>query len=420
MNRRDFLITSAAVSTVSVNAMSAVAQTADTRAANDEKYWTGIKNQYEVTDDFINLEGGYYGIMSKPVMKSFIENNQYVNKISSYYARELYANDYDKLIKRLAKKLNVDEDELAITRNATEALQDLINGSNKLEEGDSVIYADLDYDSMQSEMEFLRTFRKVDVVKINLPESASYDNILNIYEKALNDNPRCKMLLLTHVSNRTGLIMPVKEITAMAKARGVDVILDAAHSWGQFDFNFPGLDIDFAGFILHKWMGVPIGLGIIYIRKNRLRDVDPSPSEDAQSSGIRMKVHTGTMNFASVMTVYNALDFHESIGIKNIEKRLRFLRNTWVNGVVGNDKVEILTPQDERMHAGMTSFHLKGVTSIEDNKKLMQTLLKKYKLFSAAKSGIDTGAYIRVTPGLYNSKSDMEKLAIALNGITSS
>lgn len=419
MNRRKFLQSSAALATVTMASSPLISYAQQLRNAEDENFWRIIQSQYDVTDDIINLEAGYWGIMSIPVTQEYIRQTHFVNQNSSYYARRHYRDDYNSIVKRLANKLGVQEDEIVLTRNATEALQSLINGYNKLEPGDSVIYADLDYGSMQSEMRYLKKYRQVDVVNINVPEPASYQNVIDAYEKALNDNPKCKMILLTHVSNRTGLITPVKEIAAMAKSRGVDVILDAAHSWGQFDFSFQDLGVDFAGFNLHKWIGVPLGVGMMYIRKNRVLDIDPLRGEaSTDNTEVRTRVHTGTMNFASVLTIPTALDFRENIGIKNIETRLRSLRNQWVDKVIDNNKVEILTPQDDRMYAAITSFRIKGRTSAEDNRDLMKTLTDKYGIFTVTANGINNGAGIRVSPSLYNSREDCDKLAAAINDIT--
>lgn len=419
MDRRDFLKSSAALATVSMAGLPLISFAQTARNPDDENFWRIIKDQYDVTGDITNLEAGYWGIMSIPVTQAYIQHTHFVNQNSSYYARRHYRDDYDGILKRLAEDLGVGEDELVLTRNATEALQSLINGYNKLEPGDSVIYADLDYGSMQSEMRYLETYRKVDVVKIDIPEPASYQNTIDAYEKALNENPKCKMMLLTHVSNRTGLITPVKEIAAMAKARGVDVLLDAAHSWGQFDFDFQDLGVDFVGFNLHKWIGVPLGVGMMYIRKNRVLDVDPLRGEASPDNDqVRTRVHTGTMNFAAVLTIPTALDFRDNIGQKNIEGRLRALRNQWVDQVIDNKNVEILTPQDERMYAAITSFRLKGKTSNEENRALMKTLTDKYGIFTVAISGISSGGGIRVSPSLYNSREDMDKLAAAINDIT--
>ncbi|MBT6330782.1 MAG: aminotransferase class V-fold PLP-dependent enzyme, partial [Kordiimonadaceae bacterium] len=391
----------------------------ETRNADDENFWKIIQHQYEVTDKVTNMEAGYWGIMSIPVTQAYIRNTHFINSHNTYYVRREYGGDYNKIIARIAKKLNVGEDELVLTRNATESLSSLISGYNKLSEGDTVIYADQDYGSMQAEMRYLKKYRGVNVVDIAVPEPASYQNMIDAYEKALNDHPKCKMILLTHVSNRTGIITPVKEITAMAKARGVDVILDAAHSWGQFDFDFQDLGVDFVGFNMHKWIGVPLGVGLMYIRKNRVLDIDPLRGEAGpENDDVRKRIHTGTVNFASVLTVPDALDFRENIGQKNIENRLRALRSQWVDQVRDNNKVEVLTPDDERMYAAITSFRLKGKTSYEDNAALMKTLHEKYKIFTVAIGGLANGGAIRVSPSLYNSRDDADKLAAAINDIT--
>lgn len=420
MDRRQFLTSSALLAGASMVATPMVSFANTSRAPDDEAFWKIIRNQYDVTDQITNMEAGYWGIMSIPVMQAYIRNTHFVNSNNTYYVRREYSDDYNKIIERIAKKLGVGADELVLTRNATEAMSSLINGYNKLEEGDTVIYADQDYGSMQSEMRYLRKYRGVDVIEIAAPEPASKQDMIDAYEKALNDHPKCKMILLTHVSNRTGIINPVKEITTMARSRGVDVLLDAAHSWGQFEFDFQDLGVDFVGFNMHKWIGVPLGVGLLYIRKNRVLDIDPIRGEAGpENNNVRTRIHTGTVNFASVLTVPDALDFRENIGQKNIEDRVRALRNQWVSQVRDNNMVEILTPDDEKMHAAITSFRIKGKTSYEDNAELMKTLHEKYGVFTVAIGGLANGGAIRVSPSLYNSREDADKLAAAINDITS-
>lgn len=421
MQRREFLISTATVTALSVANIPVISFAQVFRDATDENFWNIVRRQYDVTDKITNLEAGYWGIMSIPVTQAYIKNTHFVNQKSSYYVRRQYGDDYNKIIARLAAKLGVGEDELVLTRNASEALSSLINGYNKLSPGDTVIYADQDYGSMQSEMRYLKKYRGVDVVDITIPEPASYQAVIDAYKKALDDHPKCKMILLTHVSNRTGIITPVKEIAAMCKERGVDVILDAAHSWGQFEFDLQDLGVDFIGFNMHKWIGVPLGVGLLYIRKNRILDIDPLRGEAGQeNNNIRTRIHTGTVNFASVLTIPDALDFRENIGQKNIENRLRSLRNQWVNPVRNNDKVEVLTPDDERMYAGITSFRIKGKGSYQENADLMKLLHEKYGIFTVAIGGLANGGGIRVSPSLYNTREDMDKLAAAIKDITAS
>ncbi|WP_271567337.1 aminotransferase class V-fold PLP-dependent enzyme [Bradyrhizobium sp. CCBAU 11386] len=164
---------------------------------------------------------------------------------------------------KVAEAVGAAVEEIALTRGATEALQLLIGGYNKLRPGDVVLYADLDYDSIQYAMNALKARRGVDVVKFNVPEPATRQDVLDAYARALEVTPKTRILLRTHVSNRTGLVMPVAEIVGMAKAKGIDTIVDAAHSWGQLDFKVSELKADFVGFNLQKWIGAPLGVGFL-------------------------------------------------------------------------------------------------------------------------------------------------------------
>jgi selenocysteine lyase/cysteine desulfurase len=420
MDRRNFLCSTAAIAAFSLSGIPfSPLRAREAQSASDESFWQLVREQYDITNEITNLEAGYWGIMPIPTTEAFIRNTHFLNRNNTHYVRGAYAGDYNAIIRRLAIKLGVGEDELVLTRNATESLRSLIGGYNKLNPGDTVIYADTDYGTMQIEMRYLATSRKANVVKIVMPEPASYQDVIDAWENALDQNPNCKMILITHLSNRTGLISPAREITRMARARGVDVILDAAHSWGQFDFDFQELGVDFVGFNLHKWIAAPLGVGMMYIRKNRVLDIDPFHGEAApDNSDIRTRVHTGTMSFASVLTIPAALDFQENIGIENISGRLRFLRNQWVGAVRDNPRLEILTPDDERMHAGITSFRIKGITSDEENAAIVRLLNDKYGIFTVNIGGLAGGGAVRVSPALYNLADDAVRLGAALNEMT--
>ncbi|PZP24743.1 MAG: hypothetical protein DI613_16940 [Kocuria rhizophila] len=232
---------------------------------------------------------------------------------------------------RLAKAVGCSVDEIAITRGATEALQVMIGGYNKLKPGDAVAYADLDYDSMQYAMNWLKERRGVDVITTAIPEPATYQNVIDHYTKLLSDNPRIKLLLLTHISHRTGLKVPISEISRMAAERGVDTVVDAAHSWGHVDFDVKDLNSPFVGFNLHKWIGAPLGCGFLYIQKDRLGDIDRHfADEDFDADDVRSRIHTGTANSANYLSIPAALDFHHAVGAANKFARLQYLRDRWV------------------------------------------------------------------------------------------
>lgn len=390
--------------------------------AKNEAYWEQIASQYKVSPDFVNLENGYYGMMAKPVLEAYERNIEALNQTSSYFLRRDYdPKGQDAVRAQVAALAGVSPDEIAITRGATEALQNLIANYKLLSPGDTVMYADLDYPSMQYVMNHLKAQRGVNVATFNIPEPASKQAILDAYAKAMAANPKTRLLLLTHVSHRTGLVMPIADIANMARARNIDVIVDAAHSWGHLDFNIPDLQVDFAGFNLHKWMGAPLGVGFMYIRKERLQDIDLQyGDEDYPPNDIRSRVHSGTTNTANVMTVPTALALHAQIGGANKAARLRYLRDYWVSRVKKFNGVRILTPDDPSLYGAITSFRLEGKNSKADNLALANQLREQYKIFTVQRGGMASGDCVRVTPCLANRTADLDRLVAALKEISRS
>lgn len=396
-------------------ALPAAAQAAPAPRIDDEAYWRGIAAQYDVTREVIQLENGNWGMMARPVLAAYTEQLARVNRDTSYYTRRRFGADAMAVRDALATELGVPADEIAFTRNATEALKALILGYNRLQPGDAVLYADLDYDSMQDCMESLRVRRGVSVLRIVLPEPATRQALIDAYATAFDANPRLRMVLLTHLSHRTGLVLPVREIAALARTRGIDAIVDAAHSWGQLDMNLADLDCDFVGINCHKWLGAPLGVGAMHVRKTALSRIDRDPAEPADGRDtVSARVHPGTSDFAALLTVPAALDFQKAIGRSRRAARLRMLRDRWVAAVRPLRAIEVLTPDDAALHGGITSFRLRGVTDVKDNIALAARLLDRHRIFTVHRDGPAKGACVRVTPALFNSPADMDALARAL------
>ena len=388
------------------------------RIAQDEAYWSRVASHYRVTDAVVNLEAGYWGVMAASVHDTYVRHIERVNKDNSYYARRSYDADLRSIRDRVAAFLRVSPDEIAFTRSATESLQCLIGGYNRLKPGDGVLYADLDYPAMQNAMSWLQERRGARVVRIELPEPATHANVVSAYAEALERDPGVRLMLLTHVSNKTGLVIPVAEIAALARQRGVDAIVDAAHAIGQMNVSVPEMGADFVGFNLHKWIGAPLGVGVFYIRKDRLADVDRMMGDDeSPAASILSRVHTGTTNFATFLTIPAALDFHEAVGPAGKAARLRYLRDRWVSVVRSVPAIEVLTPDEPGMSAGITSFRLRGRTTRQDNERVVAELLTKHGIFTARRTGIAKGDCVRVTPALYIKPSDVDRLAAALKAI---
>ncbi len=383
-------------------------------AADD---WERIAREYDVTRDIIQLEHGNWGMMARPVLATYRAMVERVNRDTSYYARRNMVGDLEAARAAMATAMGVAVDEIMFTRNATEAMKALILQYNRLKPGDALLYADLDYDSMQASMDSLAARRGVRVIKIALPEPAAHQSLIDTYKAAFDANPAIKLILLTHVSHRTGLVLPVAEIAKMARQRGIDALVDAAHSVGQLDFRLPDLKADFVGFNLHKWVGAPLGVGALYIRRERIGAIDPDPAENPISPGIDSRVHTGTPDYAAQLTVPAALAFQAAIGAAPREARLRALRDRWVHSVRDLPKAQILTPEDPRFYGAISSFRLRGRTSHDDNLALAKALLDKHRIFTVHRDGLASGSCVRVTPALATRMSDMDALAAAIRSL---
>lgn len=363
------------------------------------------------------MEAGFFGMMSAPVLAAYHEHIDRVNRESSYFARNTYPALAGASRERAAAALGVSTGEFAFARNATEALQTLIGQYNRVESGDTVMYADLDYPAMQFAMNALAARRGAIVATLEIPEPATHAGILAAYTAALDAHPRTKLLLLTHANNKTGLIHPVRAIADLARARGVDTVVDAAHSFGQVPLALPDLGAPFIGVNLHKWVGAPVGVGALYIRRDALSRIDRAHGDDGSLESINSRIHTGTTDFAAVMTVPTALDFQDRIGVPRKAARLRYLRDSWVTPARAIRGVDILTPDDPALVGAITSFRIRGNGDRAANAALAQRLQEEFGIFTVARSGIAKGDCVRVTPALYNSPADAAKLVAALRVI---
>ncbi|MFZ6644094.1 aminotransferase class V-fold PLP-dependent enzyme [Undibacterium sp. TJN25] len=387
--------------------------------AQNRQYWASVAAQYDMDDRVVLLDNGFWGSMARPVLEAYQDHTAKVNRGNSWYARTDFPGDYKAALQRTAAALGVSPDEIVFTRGATEALQALISGYRHLGSGDTVLYADVDYDSMIDAMRWLKQRRGVDVATINLPEPATHESVIACYAKALDQHPRLKLLLLTHVNHRNGMVLPVAQIASMARARGVDVIVDTAHGFGQLDMRIPDLQADFVGINLHKWIGAPVGVGAVYIKRGRVQDIDPYMGQP-ESNSIYPRVHTGTANFAAFMTLPLALELHGQVGVANKQARLRLLRNRWVEPARKIAGIEILASSDPQLTSAIASFRLKGRTSLAENIALSKRLLEEHGIFTVYRDGLASGSCVRVTPSVFTPESDMDKLVVALHKIAAS
>lgn len=384
--------------------------------AADADYWQAVADLYDITDEVAMLDNGYWGSMARPVLEAYERHTADVNRGNAYYGRVRFPAGYEAARTRTAQALGVERDEIVFTRGATEALLALIGGYNKLRPGDAVLCADVDYDNMIKAVHWLRERRGVDVVAIDLPEPATHESLIDCYARAMERNPRLRMMLLTHVNHRNGMVLPVAEISRMARERGIDAIVDTAHGFGQLDMRIPDLQADFAGINLHKWIGAPVGVGAVYIRRGRVADIDPYMGEQA-GDDIRTRVHTGTVNFAAYLALPVALDLHQRIGVANKQARLHRLRNRWVEAARGIEGIQVLASDDPRLTSAIASFRLAGRASVDENIALSRLLLREHRVFTVMRDGLASGACVRVTPSIFTSEEQVDRLVAALRQV---
>lgn len=385
----------------------------DEGAPNDEKYWKRIaRKYYKVTPDYINLENGYFGVQSKPVLEAFLKNSARVNSELARFARKVYPELSASVKKTLAAFLQVSDEEIIITRNATEALNIAIQGY-PFQPGDEVLINQLDYFSM---IETFRLLEKRGKIKVNafemplLPQND--DEIVDQYRKYITD--KTKVILLTHVSNINGLIVPVKKITALAKAAGIDTITDSAHALGHISFSLPELGSDFVGMNLHKWIGNPIGAGVLYIKKERIPEMNVFFGDfTAAENNISKLAHFGTTPFAVSMTIPDSIAFHQLMGIQKITNRVHYLKSIWVNEFRQHPAVELVTPPSQELSCAIASFRIKN----KNNTEVANYLMQQHGIMTVARTLGKEGC-IRVTPSVYNSVEDLKKLVMGIKSLS--
>ncbi|AZF38947.1 Isopenicillin N epimerase [Pseudomonas sp. R4-39-08] len=387
------------------------------RNANNESHWQAIAQRYELEPGPINLENGYFGRMSRAVQAQYLEHVAFINRSNSVYVRQRFEQGENLEIRRqLAALIDADPDSVAFTRNATEALQSLIRNYNRLQPGDQVLISDLEYDTVKGAMRWLAGVRGVEVIEISHAHPASFDSLVQIYRDTFIQYPRLKLMALTHVTHRTGLVMPVAAIAKAAREQDIDVILDGAHALGQIDFNLAELGIQFAGFNLHKWIGAPLTLGFLYIAPERLADIDPDMGEfHYPATDVRARTSYSTPNFPALMSLPLVFEEHRQLGGAAAKgARVNYLRNRWVNQVRTVPGIEVLTPDDPRLYCGITAFKFVG----RDQQVMVDRLLNDYGLFTTTRTGSAFGTCIRVTPGLVTSAQDIGMLVNAITELS--
>lgn len=386
-----------------------VAHRAPQELARDDDFWDGIRRGYAVTPDFIQLENGYFSLASSDVLEQYITHIRHINAVSSYYMRTAQVADKLASRKDVARLLGASVDEVIITRNTTESIDTVINGFD-WHAGDEAIMAVHDYGSLIDMFKLQARRHGVVNTFVTVPlHPLSDDEIVRVYERAITPNTR--VIMMCHMINITGQILPVRKVVEMAYRQNVQVMVDGAHAFAQLDFKIEDLGgVDYYASSLHKWLGTPLGAGLLYVRKDRIAGLWQMFGDASFADGDISKLnHTGTHPVATDLAIQDAVRFHDSIGIARKSARLRYLQRYWTDQVRGNANIVVNTPVQPERSCAIANVGVRGMTPGD----LAKTLLDKYRIFTVAinSNGV---AGVRVTPHVFTTTQELDAFVKAL------
>lgn len=378
--------------------------------ATEEDFWYYIQQSFTVSPGLINLNNGGVSPAPKSVQDAMKRYYDLSNEAPSYYMWRVLDMGREPLRKNLAKLAGCSSEEIAINRNSSEGLETIIFGM-QLKAGDEVVAAKQDYPNMINayKQREQRDGIKVAWINLELP-SENEDYMVSQYVNAFTT--QTKVVHITHVINWNGQILPVKKIANEAHKRGIEVVVDGAHSFAHFDFTIPDLDADYFAASLHKWLYAPIGSGLLYVRKEKIKNLYPlfATSDNPLKDDIRKFENLGTRPFFIEQAIGKAIEFHDMIGIERKQKRLQYLKNYWMEKVKNIPKVKLNTFMNPKYGCAIGNVVVEGKKPGE----LDSFLLDKYKVHTV---GIEWENIkgIRVTPNVYTTTKNLDVL---VEGIT--
>jgi isopenicillin-N epimerase len=377
--------------------------------ATDEDYWGEIQRAFELDRTMINLNNGGCSPAPTHVLEQMIRDIRFSNELPVDHMWRILEPRLESVRRELATEFGCDTEEMAITRNASEANETMIFGLD-LKRGDEILVTNQNYPRMLTSWD-QRVRREGLVLKqisIPLPPPSQQD-IVDRFRAAVT--PRTKIIEVTHITNLSGQIMPVRAIVDFARPLGIEVFVDGAHAFAHFPFKRDDLDCDYYGTSLHKWLLAPVGTGFLYVRKSRQRQLWPLMAAPAEmNENVRKYEEIGTHPAANHNAISVALAFHQAIGAERKVARLRYLRDRWARPLVAeSDRVKMLTPIDSDTSAGIGLVHVEGI----DPGKLGGWLMDRYRIVSTPIVHPEFNG-LRVTPNVYTTPAEVDTFTEAM------
>jgi len=371
--------------------------------ARDEDFWLGIQQAFTLDRTLINLNNGGVSPSPRVVQEAMRRYLEYSNTAPVYTMWQVLEPEIESVRRRLAASFGCDPEEMAITRNASEALE-IVQLGLPLERGDEVLTTTQDYPRMLTTWHQRERREGIVVKEINFPvPPPSQDDLGDRIERAIT--PKTRVIHVCHITNLTGQIFPVKRICQLGRARGIEVIVDGAHAYAHFPFTRDELDCDYYGTSLHKWLLAPHGTGFLYVRKAKIERVWPMMAAPPEmNANVRKFEEIGTHPAANHNAIAEALTFHEGIGPERKAARLRYLFQRWAKRLEKLPKVKILTPYDPAQSCGLASVAVEGV----DVNKLVASLWDKYRIIVTPIVHKEFSC-VRVTPNVYTTAAEIDR-----------
>jgi len=390
-----------------------VAELAATRGepdeiARDETYWRHAQEAFTVDRSLINFNNGGVSPSPRWVQEAMRQHQELSNKAPAYYMWQILEPRREVVRTRLARQWGADAEEIAITRNSSEALQICQLGLD-LKPGDEILTTTQDYPRMLTT--FRQRERREGVVlrqfKVPVP-AEDPSEVVRLFERNITD--RTRVILACHMINLTGQILPIREIAAMARRRGIPVIVDGAHALAHFDFMLSDLGCDYYGVSLHKWLFAPHGTGLLYVRREKIAGLWPMMAAPPEMEGdIRKFEEIGTHPAANFLAIAEALTFHQGLGPKRKEARMVYLRERWMGRLAGLDRVRFHTSRRPGLACGIGTVQVEGIASNELN----QWLWDRHRIFTTAIVHEEFEG-LRVSPSVYSTLEEVDRFCEAM------
>ena len=376
----------------------------DENLASNEDFWSYVQQSYTTSGGIINLNNGGVSPSPRIVQEAMKRYHDMCNEAPSYYMWRILDQGREPLRARLASISNVDTEEIAIVRNASEALETVIFGLD-LKAGDQVILSKQDYPNMINAWKQRELREGIELVWVDLEMPTTDDSyLIESYTKKMND--KTKVIHLTHIINWNGQIIPVKPIAEEARSRGIEVVIDGAHSFAHFDFKISDLQCDYFGTSLHKWLGATIGTGFLYVRKEKIKKLYPLfAADNPHKDDIRKFESLGTRPFFIEQAIEKAIDFYLMIGAKRKEARLNYLKNYWVNQVKNIPGVVMNTPLKKGYSCAIANIGFET----KNHEDLDKYLFDKFKIHTVSIHWEKIKG-VRITPNVYTSTENLDRL----------